>query len=173
MRISKNYRELQKITMINKNKSGQEEMVGFAIIIILVAVIFLVFLGLALNSSKEEIVQSYEVESFIQALLQFTTDCEDNFEYRSVQGLILDCSDGEICLDERDACDVLNSTLKNIIEETWKVGQERPVQGYELIINLEGEEILSLKKGNSTKESKGAKQELGIRDGEIFLTAYS
>ena len=160
--------------MKRKNKSGQEEMVGFALIIILVAVILLIFLGFALRSPQKESVENYEVNSFIQGFLQYTSDCRDNLEYLSIQKLIFDCNDHEMCLDGRNTCDVLNSTLTGIVEESWKIEGDRPIKGYELKISSNEEEILLIKNGNLTGNYKGSAQDFS-RSGnsvEIFFTAY-
>ena len=157
-----------------KNKFGQEEIVGFALIIIIVAVILLIFLGFSLRNQQKEIVEDYEVDSFIQSFLQYTTDCEDNLEYLSIQKLIFNCYDREICLDKRDACDVLNSTLKDIVKESWNVEGDRPVKGYELRIIIDEEEILLLEEGNITKNYKESMQDFSKsgKDSEIYFKAY-
>ena len=159
------------------SKKAQEEMVGFALIIVLVSVIVLIFLGLSLRDSQKETIESYEVESFIQAFLQYTTDCGDYRDsHLSVQKLISTCSQEEVCLDERDSCDVLNSTLTEIVEESWKVEGDRPIKGYELEIVLEdGTRIIPLiSKGNSTGNSKGVLQPFAPlgEDYEVYFTAY-
>jgi len=155
-------------------KKGQEEMVGFALIMIIVAVILVIFLSFFLNRSNEEFVESYEVESFIQSMLQYTTDCRDNLEYLSIQKLIIDCQDKKICLDERDTCEVLNFTLNKVIDESWKIDEDRPIKGYKLNIVVDEAIVLNIQEGNITKNSKGATQFLsrsGI-DYEIFFSAY-
>jgi hypothetical protein len=160
---------------ILKNKYGQEEMIGFALIIIMVAVILLIFLSFSLRGGQKEIVESYEVESFLAALMQYTSDCEDNLEYLPIRKLIFDCEDNKMCLDERNTCDALNSTLTDIIKESWKVEGDRPVKGYEFKIIINGEEMLLLKEGNITKNYKGAIQDFSKSSGkdyEFFFTAY-
>ena len=160
--------------MIKKNKLAQEEMVGFAVIIIIVAVVLVVFLGFSLKN-KQEKVESYEVDSFIQSLLQYTTGCKDNFEYRSVQDLIFDCSNKKTCSEGGDSCEILNSELKGILEESWKVEEETVAKGYELKIISNEKEMLSIEKGNITKNSKGASQEF-FKTGNkvnIFFTIYT
>ncbi|MCW8966113.1 MAG: hypothetical protein OQK82_05445, partial [Candidatus Pacearchaeota archaeon] len=120
----------QKLTIKNQ-KRGQEEMVGFGLIIIIVAVILLVFLSIALSGRDNETVKSYEVESFIQAYLQHTSDCRksDNLEYLSVQSLIFSCDSGTSCLDGRKACDALNETTSKVLDEYWRYGENRPIKG--------------------------------------------
>ena len=165
-------KEIFNLNFSEKHKStkAQEEMVGFALIIIVVAVILLVFIGFSLNSSEKEVVESYEVENFIQSFLQYTTDCRDNLNALSIQKLISSCENNRICSDERDTCQVLNSTLKGIVEESWKVSVDTAVRGYELkIISGQGE-MLKFDKGNLTANSKGSVQYLS--DIEIFFTAY-
>jgi len=162
--------------MMIKNKRAQEEMVGFALIIMVVAVIFLVFLGISLRTPEKEGVESYEVESFIQAFLQYDTDCVETYEtnYLSIRKLIFSCVSEESCLDERNSCDVLESVLEEIAEESWQVEGDRPVKGYELKILLNGEEISSFQEGNMTNNYKGAVQDF-FKSGnsiEIFFTAY-
>ncbi len=160
--------------MLNKKKKAQEEIVGFALIIIIVAVILLFFLNFYLRSGEKEGVESYEVDSFIQAFLHYTTDCEDYLEYLSVQDLIFECNNDALCLDDREACEVLNSTLRNIVDKTWKVGENYPVKGYELNITANEEEILSFIEGNITKNYKGAEQPFS-KSGDsikIFFRAY-
>lgn len=160
-----------------KGKKAQEQMVGFALIIIIVAVILLVFLSLSLKNSQRESVESYEVKSFLQAFLQYTTNCRDSndLEYLSVKRLIFECGDNEKCLDNRDACEVLNSTLTGIIKESWKTGKDNPIKGYELdITKNEAEVILLLEAGNITKNYKSSMQDFS-RSGnsfEIFFTAF-
>ena len=156
--------------MKEKTKKAQEEMIGFALIIIIVSVILLIFLGFSLREGREE-VESYEVESFIQSFLQYTSECEDNLEFLSVQELISDCSNNKRCLDGKEACDILNETLKGITQESWKTGLERPVKGYELKINALNKKIIEFKEGNITGNSKGALQYLP-NDIEITFTAY-
>lgn len=155
-------------------KKAQEEMVGFALIIIIVAVILLVFLGFSLSSSKKDTVESYEAESFIQTLLQYTTECRGDLEYLPVQKLIFSCYEGEECVNGKKSCEVLNSTLEGILEQGWGVGEESPVKGYELRIISETEEILDMRKGNITGNSKGTSQQF-VKGGDtidIFFTVY-
>ncbi len=155
-------------------KRAQEEMVGFALIIIIVSVILLFFFGFSLRDGQKQSVESYEVNSFIQGFLQYTTDCKDNSEYLSVQKLIFECDNKFICLDEREACDVLNSTLKEIADESWKTGQDRPVKGYELVISVNEEEILVFKEGNATNSYKGSLQDFtkGSDSIEVSFRVY-
>lgn len=152
------------------NKKAQEEMVGFALIIIVVAVILLIFIGFSLKTPKKENVESYEVESFIQSSLQYTTDCRDNLRTFSIQKLISSCRNDEICLDGRNTCEVLNSTLKGIVEESWKVGENTPIKGYEFKIISDKKEMLKFGEGNITANSKGSVQY--FPNIEIFFTAY-
>lgn len=154
-------------------RKAQEEMVGFALIIIIVAVILLVLLSISLRSPREE-VESYKVGSFIQAFLQYTSDCSDDSEYLSIKDLIFDCDDGRICLDGRSACEALDSTLKGIVEESWKVGTDRPIIGYELRILSNDEEVFLLTEGNVTRNYKWSMQPFSKRGSnfEVFFTVY-
>ena len=143
-----------------KGKKAQEEMVGFAMIIIIVAVILLVVLGISLNKPKTQGVESYEVESFIQAFLQHTTECSTNFgvSYNDISNMITECEFEQTCEDERDACEVLNSTLKDLLKKSWQVGENRPVKGYILNITSDGNSILSISEGNKTPNYKAGVQ---------------
>ncbi|MBU4116158.1 MAG: hypothetical protein KKG94_00235, partial [Nanoarchaeota archaeon] len=76
-------------------KRSQEEIVGFALIIIIVAVILLIFLGFYLRAPQKEIIESYEIESFIQSFLQYTSDCESNLEFLPVKNLIFACYENQ------------------------------------------------------------------------------
>jgi len=159
-----------------KRKSGQEEMVGFALIIIIVAVIFLVFLGFSLRGSQKVDIESFEVKSFLQAFLQYTTDCRDSgLEYLSIRDLIFSCNKNDICLDDRNTCDVLNSTLTEIIEESWNTDGDSPIKGYGLDITRNGiEEILGIEKGNFTNNYRSSMQDFSKGGGlfKISFTAY-
>lgn len=159
--------------MRNKFKKAQEEMVGFALIIIIVAVILLVFLGFSLRSSTKDIVESYEVESFIQSFLQYTTDCRDKTnDILTIRELILECNDFEECSDGKKSCEILNSTLNGILMESWKIGVDRPIKGYKLNITSQDQPILLLEEGNITINSKGNSYPLGKRDIWITIKIY-
>ena len=142
------------------SKKAQEEMVGFAIIIILVMVILLIFLALSMTKSRKQSVESYEARDFIQASLQVSTSCQDYFENNiSVKKLIFKCINKQKCENNLDSCYILNKTMKEILENSFSVSKESPIKAYELNITSQEKEILSLKKGNITKEYKSSVQE--------------
>jgi len=129
------------------NRKGQEEMVGFALIIIIVAVILLVFLNFYLKQpSEENLVESYEVESFIQSVLQYTVEYES--EYLSLRKLIKKCNNYD------EGCEVLKNELENIMQESWTVEGGGIVKGYKLEIVKEDKEILNIKNGDETVNYK-------------------
>ncbi len=156
-------------------KKGQEEMVGFILIIVIVAVILLVFLGFALRNSKDVEIKSYEVQGFLQSVLQYTSDCGDGLGFLSIQDLIFSCDRREECSDGiRSACEVLNSTLREIAEESWAVREGSYTKGYELRIIPEDMGIF-LKEGNITKNYRGASREFTKRsqDYEVLFKLYN
>jgi len=156
--------------MTNNNKKAQEEMVGFAFIIIIVAIILLVFVSLAMNKPQEE-PESYEVESFIQALLQSTTDCEDRFEFLSVQKLVSRCNTNSPCIDGRNTCDVLNDTLSDTFSSIWQI-KDRPVKGYNFLINSGNQTMFKISEGNQSNTYKGTVQLLPNEIGISFKVYY-
>lgn len=153
-----------------RNKQGQEEMVGFALIIIIVAVIILVFISFSIRDSSKETVESYEIESFIGSFLQHTTECRDRTnELLTVKELIIECDDLNFCSDGTPSCDVLNSTLKGILKESWKIGENRPIKGYELNISSETNHIISIYEGESTLNLKESTPDFSRRGRLVFV----
>ncbi|VVB79758.1 Uncharacterised protein [uncultured archaeon] len=168
MRISKDSCKLQKYSL-----KGQEEMVGFALIMIIVAVILLIFLGFAL-SNKESVVEEkdFQITSFLESSLQYTTECKDNYEYVQVRDLIKLCSLQERCANDKDPCRILNSTMGNLLWEGWKPGVDRPVKGYYMNItnNKDGSSIKNFVMGNITKTNNADASE--FRGFRIYLKVY-
>lgn len=158
----------------NLGKKGQEEMVGFALIVIFVAIILLFLLVFYLRGHNQQGIESYEVNSFIQSFLHYTTNCEDYFGGIEVRKLIFKCNDRIRCLNGEDSCDVLEETLKEITGESWPFGPERPIKGYELKITANNEEIVGLREGNQTNNFRGATQDFTIAPDsvEVYFKAY-
>ncbi|MEX0932535.1 MAG: hypothetical protein WDZ77_00330 [Candidatus Pacearchaeota archaeon] len=154
-----------------QNKKGQEEMVGFALIIIVVSVIILAFLGLSLSDGEKESVESYEVESFIQSFLQYSSSCEINSKVLEIDDLVKECSRGINCDSGENACEILEETIGEISEASWRVENGSSIRGYELLINSASENLVNITKGIQTGNSKGAIQFLpdGI---EITFKSY-
>jgi hypothetical protein len=168
MRRNKKPIKAQGSSRLLSRKSGQEEMVGFGLILILVAIIFIVFIALYIRKPTEK-VNDYETNSFIQSVLQYTTTCEEsNLENLTVQEVIFKCQQNDPC-DYRnmDPCSILNTTLKGIIRESWEVNPKSPVKGYNLAINVSDDggetevRLLNLKEGVVTNNYRGSEQDFG------------
>lgn len=153
-------------------KKAQEEMVGFGLIVMIIAVIILVVLGLMLRGGNEREVESYEINSFIDSMLEYTTECEDNSGFPiALRNLIRKCTNKDVCSNNLDSCEVLNSTIRGILEKSWQTGEDRPVKGYEInITTASGMDIFSEKKGNITHNSKTGFQD--ISSAQIKLNIY-
>jgi hypothetical protein len=149
-------------------KKAQSEMVGFALIIIVVSVILLIFLSISFKKPNDDLIESFEVEAFIQSTLSYTTDCAVNYvpNYYNIQRLISACNNNLPCIDGKNSCEVLNSSLSGIIENGWKVGTNWPTKGYLLNITVEGEELIGFEKGNITNVNRGTLQ---VLDGGIDI----
>jgi hypothetical protein len=157
------------------NKKAQDEMVGFAVIVIIIGVILLVAIGFLVNTRNESVVQDYEVESFIESSLQYTTECQDSLGYLSIQELIISCKNSEICLNGNSSCDTLNNTLGEITKEGWNVGEQSPIKAYEFSIMTDDQIQLTFNEGNKTANYKAGMQNFarnGVEYG-VTLNLYS
>lgn len=135
-------------------------MVGFALIVIIVTVALLFLLIVSIRGGGKKAVESYEIDSFLQSALQYTTTCEGNSGALSVQEVVFRCSENTKCMDGTESCGVLNSTLQNLSSIAWPIGPDRPVKGYELLVSQNGLELAGFKEGNITREYKGGLQNL-------------
>ena len=134
-------------------KKGQEEMVGFAVILILVAVILAVLIGFMVRKQSKSVLQSYEISSFIESMLKYTSECEDYMGYEEVQEVILSCKRNLLCLNGKSSCEVLNSTIESMINSSWNINPESPNTGYRLKINVDETDFLILQQGVSLNSS--------------------
>ena len=155
--------------LFKKMKKGQEEMVGFVLIVVVVSVILLFFLGISLQNKKTGI-ESQDVEDFISSFLPYTTDCKVKTKNVSVRNLIFECADERVCINGKNSCDVLENTLRGIVDVSWNIGDQNPNKGYILKILSNGLEILSFEEGNLTGVYKGSLQNFAKAGNTVDIT---
>ncbi len=137
-------------------KKAQEEMVGFVLIIVLVAVIALIFLGISLRSNTTvEAQQSKEIDSLLTGIAQYTTDCEKPRDRQhDVEDVIVMCYNNDVCEDGRAACEVLIEDLRGIVESVYSVEQGSRVSYYSLSVQ-DSEKILVIQNITQGEECVG------------------
>ena len=115
-----------------KNKTGQQEMVGFVLIVILVVVGLMVFLVISIRGSDED-VKTVEVENMLNALMKQTTDCAVVYEpdYDNFEDLFKSCHQGKQCSNlGKSSCDYLNESLRAVADGMFAT--EAAVDAYQI-----------------------------------------
>ncbi len=137
------------------NKKGQEESMGFVVIIMLVLVVGIVFLGFSLRQNKTVVQQQQELSDMTWAVLSYTTNCTISGEARSIWDLSKDCDvrPSQACdVGDDDVCAALNKTLYRVLTSIIGTNASitnRYVHAYEFSIAT-GSGKTSVKQGNRT-----------------------
>ena len=128
---------------LHKNKKAQEEMVGFVLIMLVVAVIFLVFLGIYLRQGPPEPRETSEISGFLDAMLEVSTTCgpTENSKALDIADLISECAKDESkeCFpgSEKTVCEVAQEQIIEITESTWTFSEDSPKTGYKYTFTVE------------------------------------
>ena len=156
-------------------RKGQEEIVGFVAIVVLVAVIGLVLLGLALRQKPSES-SSTEVYQLLESMMEVTSDCSLDFNGNArVRDLFEPCSKNNVCNDGQDTCMVLNESIESSLRNAFYKGNQtnlRYMFEVRLISNSSfGEVIISRNVGNCTgRDISGALYPLPAEYGRIDVS---
>lgn len=133
-----NKKESEERISVKMNRRGQEEMVGFVLIMVVVAVIFLVFLGIFVRQrGNAEQSDSAEVAQFLDAAVDITSDCSLNggFNYLTVYDLIEECAKGPAPCDSGEGvCTALKKTLSDLAQSGWNFGTGSVTKGFNLAV---------------------------------------
>ena len=159
---------------ILKNRKAQEEMAGFAIILVIVAVIMLVFLKYSLKNSEKDALENYEVDNFLQSVIQQTTRCEINGEYIDIQDLIFECEIDSWCDNDHQSCELLEITLRSMITKSWRVGKDELYSGYNMSLYVNGDlgKLGTIASGDTTENSYGSYQIFPPKTGDEIMIQF-
>ena len=158
--------------MLIRRKLGQEEMAGFAIIIVLVVVILLAFLSASLKKPNKDPLENYEVANFLQSALQQTTGCDTGRGYIDVKDLIFECYAFETCENGVNSCTLLETTLRNMILRSWSVSGEDPLySGYNMSVRFNEDSLLinSVAGGETAENKYIATQDFSRAGDDVFI----
>ena len=152
---------------------GQEEAIGFVLIMVIVSIIFLVFLGISIRTPEGDRIDNIEISQFLESSMEYSTECAIGYvpNYASLSELFDDCLSGNRCSDGKSACEVLNSTLIGIFEASWEVSPESAIKGYRFTstysTNASKEIIIELSKGSCEGRKRGSGFPLPAFPGKI------
>lgn len=160
-------------------RKGQEEIVGFVVVVVLIAVVALVFLSFSLRSDVKTR-ESVGLSHFVESLAEYTTECSLSGapDYASIGELYRACYQGARCSNEADSCLILNRTLMPLINNSLRVGEDRPLRGYRFTVSFietgstTGQEvirpILSLVQGNCSSQQQRGTSDFRYASGGII-----
>ena len=172
---------MMKMTNRMKNKKAQHEMVGFVLIVVIVAVVGVIFLSFSVGRGGSK-VNSAEIGNLLEASMSYTTDCTVSFtpQYKDLQELVKSCYRNEQCLNGQSACESLEDNLKRVIDIGLDVGEDGVNKAYKLDVyyralqseNRDG--ILNVSEGDysNCKSEIGASHQIlisSISSGSINL----
>jgi hypothetical protein len=129
---------MKMIRIKRKSRNAQQEILGFVLIVVLVTIIGVVFLSFSIGKSRPTKQTSAEISNLLEASMYHTTSCAVNYvpQYREVQDLIKECykNPEQQCLNGKGVCHVLESTLKDLIDQSLNVAEDAPNKAYNLKI---------------------------------------
>jgi hypothetical protein len=125
---------------MNKNKKTQQEIVGFVIIVVIVAVIGVIFLGIYLKPQATISTKDAEINNLLISTSKYTTDCYKDSEpnYRTIEDLVVDCYQYKKCGNGNTSCSVLNQTYSGLLGRVWLTGETSAVKYYEIKAYYQG-----------------------------------
>jgi len=158
-------REKERILGKRINKKGQEEITGFVLVVVLVAVILVVFLGITLRGDKGSGRESLDVSQFLDAMMEYTTNCALQYEpaYSELDELFKECysNPDKKCTSGKGVCDEVKNLTNEMLDAGWPIGKDRPIKGVEFISNYELNNsvignVIKIEKGNCSSNVIGA-----------------
>ncbi len=146
---------------MKKEKKGQQEIVGFVLIVVLVVVGLMVFLVISLRSSAVD-EDSIVVGNVLDALMKYTTECAIVYEpdYDNFEDLFKSCYLGDRCKNLGvSACYYLNESLSSVLGDLME--SDASVGFYELdfFVN-DGEGLLKISEGNCIGDVSAAQRKI-------------
>ena len=120
-----------------KRKRSQQEIMGFVIIIVIVAIIGVIFLGISLRKATRSgmTTEDAEIANFLTTSSKYTTDCVlKNPFYAELDEVISGCYNGKMCIDSIEACNVLSSVYSEMLAIAWPTGENRPIKYSKLLV---------------------------------------
>lgn len=139
--------------MSRKNKSGQEEFVGFAIIMVIIAIIGVIFLGIMMRqgSGDSQAYRSVDAENLLGSMMQVTSSCVESPPFfREMRDLVKDCDEDRECEDGRLACDVLEEEVSWNLDKAME--SDNKIKGYNFKVGAgsinDSRVIKEVKRGN-------------------------
>lgn len=150
-------------------KRGQEEILGFVLVVVLLAIVFLIYLGISLRQGDSSGGENEELLQFLDSSLAFTTNCTVNdYSYKDLGALIQECRRGINCNNGMSACEIVEKTAESLIESSWVFGGNGRFKSYEFLVyelsdGGEKEQILENppRKGPSGSNIRGADKPIG------------
>ncbi len=165
--------------MKQKNKLAQNEIVGFAAIIIIVMILGLMFLSFSIGRGDKIKKTSAELSDFLQSAMYFTTNCTTSYipDYKSIQDLIKACYRNENCINlDKIACVALKEDFSKVIKDSFQVSDSAKNKAYKLNIYYEDSEldippeyIMNFTEGkfNNCSSEAGASQSIFMDNGNL------
>ena len=124
--------------MTLKENKGQEEILGFVVVVVFVAVIALVVLGFALQSDSQQTGgESSDIAHFLESTFAMTSECTLRVPHHASVGEVASvcvADSKRICEEGEQACAVLNRTLSKTIAAAWDMSNASAIQGYTLTL---------------------------------------
>ncbi|MEI6731559.1 MAG: hypothetical protein WCK90_02660 [archaeon] len=157
-----------------KNKKGQEEIVGFVVIVVIMALVLIVILGFSMRSGYQVKTESRDVSNFLYSSMEYTSDCALQYEpaYSKLGELLKECYQGNKCLDGNDACTDFKVPFTAMLDESFKVGTDRPIKGYIFNVtyqtNSSSAFVFAIKKGECAGKIQGAEYITPMYPGDII-----
>ena len=155
-----------------KNK-GQQEMVGFILIVVLVMIGMMVFLVISFRTSPDEI-DSLEVSNMLSAIMTHTTECAIPAVpyYETFEDLFKSCYENDDCSGiGQSACDYLNETLIEVLEDL--VASEATVSAYQFDFSVAddgGQEgLLKIVEGDCVGSVLGAQRKISAGSEDLIV----
>jgi hypothetical protein len=123
-----------------KQRKAQQEIVGFIIIVIIVAIVGVIFLGIYLRPQASISTKDAEINNLLISSSKYTTDCYKDSEpnYRTIEDLVVDCYQYKKCGNGQSSCEVLNATYYGMLGKIWVTGESSAVRYYELKAYYQG-----------------------------------